>query len=120
MQQRIDADDDPGRERRGDPEIRQQKDFVVDPTRRSSVMPVTCPSPGAMKTSIATTSANAHVLMEKYASRRRNRKMIRPQHDEGEEDEIGVQKPGIGIEAEPDQLRDAKRDAGEHGAPERS
>ena len=42
------------------------------------------------------------------------------QHVESEEDEIGVQKAGIGIEAKPDQLRDAKRDAGKHRAPERS
>ena len=47
-------------------------------------MPVTWPSPGAMNTSMATTSANTQVLIEKYASRRRNRKSgltapIRPQ-----------------------------------------
>src|SRR5271163_4993160 len=44
------------------------------PRAVSNVMPVTWPRPGAINTSIATTSANTQVLMEKYASRSRNSK----------------------------------------------
>src|SRR5262249_58220974 len=45
---------------------------------------------------------------------------VGPQQDSDQEQEMGVERPGVGIEPESDQLGDAQRDAAEQGAPERA
>src|SRR5262245_11058564 len=43
-----------------------------------------------------------------------------PQQHADQEQQMGVERPGVGIEPEPDQLGDTERDAAQHGAPERA